>query len=110
VTLILAEVLFWMEKNNPNKNEGKYAFTIKRKCENLIESSLIIGIVFLGIYTAQTYTKQMTDILIGAAIVIGLAGISLALLYGYIWLNSQKYNSWIAQQKARNTRKRKREK
>jgi len=95
--IIIAEMLFWLEKVKP-KRGNKFWFTAKRKLINLFKATFIyvevIGFIKLT-KRAIPYIEKHWAVIVQWLGYIGIALIILAIIIGtvlvYIWINSWKY-------------------
>ena len=98
IVLVIAEVLFILEKNKPKKKESKFWFAANRKGINLLKSLFVyaevIGFIKL-IKKVIPYLQLQWSVIIKWLGYIGVGIICLTLLLGclyiYIKLNSLKY-------------------
>lgn len=97
--VILTEIIFWLDKTKPRRNESKFNFALIIKLKALgISIFSVIEIFWLMnlIEKSIPFIKQHNEVIIKVFGYIGLGIIGLAVLVGilYLWikLNSMKYN------------------
>jgi hypothetical protein len=99
IVIATIEILFWCDTTKPKKGENRIWFTCKRKAEALFEALFILvninNIRYLLVNYKPDFKQYIPDIIkyIGY-IGVGIAclGVVIGLGYGYIYLNSMKYN------------------
>ncbi len=96
--IIPTEMLFWLDKKQPKKNESIYVFTIKRKLLGFGEAILIIGGINGGINLIFKYVPMLEEFLIRYGYTVcGIIGCGIVVIIVgaiYIWLNSLKYSCY----------------
>ena len=86
--ILISEVFFILDKGKPKDKENTFTFTLKKKAENLIESSIIIVNLLNLNYVIKYVDLSPYFIYVGY---LGLGIIILAIGYGWIKVNEMKY-------------------
>ena len=98
-TFIFSEIMFWTEKEKPDKKDGIKTFTVKRKIENLVEAGMFVGIFFEGLYVVKNYFGLLVDYTTMAIYGVSIISLVIIAVWGYIELNAQKYRKGLYEQK-----------
>ena len=88
IIIVIAEILFFVDKEKPRKNINKFLFTLWKKIICLADSFVsIVGAIGVGVYGMEIYKSIYSEHILLFAEIIGI----IIIFVVYIYLNSIKY-------------------
>jgi len=94
IILIISEILYWVDKNKLNNDMGRWIFTLIKKGEALLETSIILVNSYLLVkYSGRliSFISSQGETIHMILQVIGYGTVIVLIIVGYVWFNSLKY-------------------